>query len=323
MNVFKVETIGDCYVAATGLPEPQADHAERMVMFAFKCLSKMKELTKKLESQLGPGTSDLGMRMGIHSGPVRHETHDFPCLANVTLIRCLIVLQSLKSQITAGVVRGRNARFQLFGDTMNVASRIEASGKKNKIHISRETALLLKPHLVMKREDIVTLKGKGEQQTYWFNHTQRSSEGSRSSSNDSYFNSSTGCPEPLSDIEDWEGTALDGIVGKSTANSATARLVLWNADILKPMLGSIIAKRTLTPNQTEQLSPMVEKEALNHEVQVVINMMKFDAMIASNISDGDATVPHVVESELRLYIATIASGYPNNPCTLANKTYPR
>jgi class 3 adenylate cyclase len=73
MNVFKVETIGDCYVAATGLPEPQKDHAERMALFAFRCLRKVKELTKKLESQLGPGTSELSMRMGIHSGPVRFE----------------------------------------------------------------------------------------------------------------------------------------------------------------------------------------------------------------------------------------------------------
>ena len=73
MNVFKVETIGDCYVAATGLPEPQTDHAERMALFAYKCLNKVKELLKKLESQLGPGTSDLGMRMGMHSGPVRFE----------------------------------------------------------------------------------------------------------------------------------------------------------------------------------------------------------------------------------------------------------
>lgn len=70
MNVFKVETIGDCYVAATGLPEPQDDHAERMALFAYRCLAKIKTLTKKLEAQLGPGTAELSMRMGIHSGPV-------------------------------------------------------------------------------------------------------------------------------------------------------------------------------------------------------------------------------------------------------------
>jgi class 3 adenylate cyclase len=73
MNVFKVETIGDCYVAATGLPEAQIDHAERMALFAYRCLSKVKTITKKLEAQLGPGTADLTMRMGIHSGPVCTE----------------------------------------------------------------------------------------------------------------------------------------------------------------------------------------------------------------------------------------------------------
>ena len=73
MNVFKVETIGDCYVAATGIPEPQVDHAEKMALFAHRCLIKVKQLTKKLEARLGPGTSELSMRMGIHSGPVRQR----------------------------------------------------------------------------------------------------------------------------------------------------------------------------------------------------------------------------------------------------------
>lgn len=70
MHVFKVETIGDCYVAATGLPEPQEDHAQIMARFARKCLRTVSMLTKRLESRLGPGTADLAMRVGIHSGPV-------------------------------------------------------------------------------------------------------------------------------------------------------------------------------------------------------------------------------------------------------------
>lgn len=221
----------------------------------------------------------------------------------------------MHSKITAGVVRGRNARFQLFGDTMNVASRIESSGKKNKIHLSRDTAMLLKPHLVVKREDMVTLKGKGEQQTYWFDFHHRSSEGSRTSSNDSYCTSSASCPEALLEIEEWEGTTLDGILGKTKANSTTERLVLWNVDILKPMLGSIIAKRAIVRDQTADFSVLVEKEDLKHEVQVIINMEKFDAAISISLFHTNDPVPFEVESELRLYIATIASGYPNNPCT--------
>ncbi|KAG7373590.1 adenylate/guanylate cyclase [Nitzschia inconspicua] len=83
-NVFKVETIGDCYVAVTGLPEPRADHAQAMARFAQSCLFKMQMLTKKLEEVLGPDTSTLSMRFGLHSGPV-----------------------------TAGVLRGEKARFQI------------------------------------------------------------------------------------------------------------------------------------------------------------------------------------------------------------------
>jgi class 3 adenylate cyclase len=78
----------DCYVCATGLPQPQADHFVRMCHFARATVHKVSRLTKALEGHLGPGTGDLGMRVGIHSGSV-----------------------------TAGVLRGQKARFQLFGGT--------------------------------------------------------------------------------------------------------------------------------------------------------------------------------------------------------------
>lgn len=87
-GVFKVETIGDSYVAVTGLPEPQEDHAVIMCRFARDCRARMTEVTRKLELTLGPDTGDLRMRFGLHSGPV-----------------------------TAGVLRGEKSRFQLFGDT--------------------------------------------------------------------------------------------------------------------------------------------------------------------------------------------------------------
>ena len=83
-RVFKVETVGDCYVAVTGLPDPRKDHAVSMARFARDCLFRTRALTKKLEVTLGPDTGDLAMRMGIHSGPV-----------------------------TAGVLRGERSRFQL------------------------------------------------------------------------------------------------------------------------------------------------------------------------------------------------------------------
>lgn len=65
-RVFKVETIGDCYVAVCGLPEPNERHAETMARFARDCMEKMNELTRKLEVSLGPDTTDLAMRVGLH-----------------------------------------------------------------------------------------------------------------------------------------------------------------------------------------------------------------------------------------------------------------
>jgi class 3 adenylate cyclase len=109
-RVFKVETVGDCYVAVAGLPDPMKDHAVTMCRFARDCLSRMRYVTKRLELTLGPDTSELDIRVGIHSGPV-----------------------------TAGVLRGERSRFQLFGDTMHTASRIESTGQRGRIHISHET----------------------------------------------------------------------------------------------------------------------------------------------------------------------------------------
>ena len=99
-KVFKVETIGDCYLAACGLPDPQPDHAIRMSKFAKECMVKMKVVAQAMESELGD-TSSLALRIGMHSG-----------------------------EVTAGVLRGEKARFQLFGDTVNTGTLTKRHGFK-------------------------------------------------------------------------------------------------------------------------------------------------------------------------------------------------
>jgi class 3 adenylate cyclase len=128
----------------TGLPESQPDHARLMARFASECLLQMREITTRLSDQLGDGTVELALRVGLHSGPV-----------------------------TAGILRVKKSRLQLFGDSVNSASRMESTGEKNRIQVSSTTAELIreagKGHWLLPREDLVEAKGKGQMQTFWLN----------------------------------------------------------------------------------------------------------------------------------------------------------
>ncbi|CAJ1951432.1 unnamed protein product [Cylindrotheca closterium] len=141
-GVFKVETIGDCYVAVTGLPNPQERHAEIMVKFSVDCLAKMRNVILSLVDSLGEDTENLSMRVGLHSGPV-----------------------------TGGVLRGQKSRFQLFGDTVNTASRMESNGMSGKIHVSQSTAdelvKLGRSTWLAACDEKLPVKGKGDMQTYF------------------------------------------------------------------------------------------------------------------------------------------------------------
>jgi len=65
-KVFKVESVADSYTCVTGLPAAQSNHAYLMARFATQCLHKFKDLTRRLETSLGPDTGDLCIRFGIH-----------------------------------------------------------------------------------------------------------------------------------------------------------------------------------------------------------------------------------------------------------------
>lgn len=128
---------------------------------------------------------------------------------------------------TAGILRGAKPRFELFGDTINTASRMESMGLPGKIQLSADTAGLInrdgKSHWLTKRDTTITAKGKGEMQTYWaeparrvsFTDTQVRNSLVRSSEGSSFFDSTAeGTAEEESPEEPSKGAleseAVDG-----------------------------------------------------------------------------------------------------------------
>jgi class 3 adenylate cyclase len=199
-GIFKVETIGDSYVAIAGVPTPRQDHAIAIVRFASQCLLEMDEIVKDLETSLGPSTGDLQARVGIHSGPV-----------------------------TAGVLRGTKARFQLFGDTVNTGARMESLGKPHMIHATSETVALLREAgfglWATPREEKIRVKGKGLLQTFWVNEGVKPSHLGKDRL--SVF---TATSEDLSALEE--------------KSKRTLRLVNWNVSQLHSILERLVAARS-------------------------------------------------------------------------------
>jgi class 3 adenylate cyclase len=280
-GVFKVETIGDSYVAVTGLPEPRADHAIVMVKFARDCRSQMDQLTRHLEKTLGPGTGDLQLRFGLHSGPT-----------------------------TAGVLRGQKSRFQLFGDTVNTAARMESTGIKSRIQVSEATAALIKAagkaHWVKPRNELVMAKGKGNMQTYWIEPRAGGHDPSNSLSQGSF-----------------SGTSSVTSLSNDTNEDKIERLIEWNTDILASLVKHITARHKIMKS-VKKPSKVKTEESISgsyqgdgrvlDEVKDIFEMPAFDGRNCNKQESPDLIeLDTEVVSQLRDYVVTIALQYHNNP----------
>jgi len=271
-GVFKVETVGDCYVAVSGLPEPREDHAVTMARFALDCISQHIAVVKKLESSLGPETGDLRVRVGLHSGA-----------------------------ITAGVLRGERSRFQLFGDTVNTASRLESSGEGNRIHISFNTAHLIKEAghegWVQRREGAISLKGKGSMQTFWLVPKKDRTGGGKA-------------PYQVGSFRINQTFPFDTLSERDTKKQ---RLISFNADSLLRVIKQIVAQRE-TSTFSSSRAPIWKgdrKNPLEEVVEVIELPHENKAKLC--IDPLCVVIDPIVVELVHEYVSVLAGMYPDNP----------
>jgi len=126
LKIEKIKTIGDCYMAVCGLPHRSSDHAERTARMALR----MADVTRDYGKEQG---LNLELRIGLNSGPV-----------------------------VAGVIGTTKFIYDLWGDTVNLASRMESTGVPGKIQVTRSVYERLKDGFEFEGRGLVSVKGKGE-----------------------------------------------------------------------------------------------------------------------------------------------------------------
>jgi adenylate cyclase len=131
IGLEKIKTIGDAYMAAGGLPIPRPDHPQQCAEMALGMLDDLQQFNRQ-------NGRELNMRIGIDSGPV-----------------------------VAGVIGYTKFSYDLWGNAVNMASRMESTSKTGRIQVSSQTAAALRDHYLLQEAGTVEVKGIGPVQTYF------------------------------------------------------------------------------------------------------------------------------------------------------------
>jgi class 3 adenylate cyclase len=129
MGIEKIKTLGDAYIAVCGMPKEDPNHANRLLEFARGMIKDIEEYNKT-------ATVKFSMRIGINSG-----------------------------EVTAGIIGKTKFIYDIWGDAVNVASRMENCGIANMITVSESTYNLTKDSNSYK-EDFLEIKGKGKMRIF-------------------------------------------------------------------------------------------------------------------------------------------------------------
>jgi class 3 adenylate cyclase len=132
----KIKTIGDAYMVAGGLPDPRSDHLEAMAQLALEMHANLR--------QTGSPFGELDIRIGLHTGSV-----------------------------IAGVIGVRKFIYDVWGDTVNTASRLESHGVTGRVHVSDVVYERLKERFEFESRGMVELRNRGPMQTYFLQGARR------------------------------------------------------------------------------------------------------------------------------------------------------
>ena len=273
------------------------DHCCAMAMFASQIVLDFDRVVAELAGDeisggLGHDTANLRLRVGCHSGPV-----------------------------TAGVLRGDKGRFQLFGDTVNTAARMESNGQAGKVQISEQMANVLafegRSHWYIPRPDKIIAKGKGELQTYWLQDDLMSQ----------YKRDLEQPKQQQQQQQNQLGTLWKHL--DDVNNIQVQQLTEWNFQQLEILIKKIVAMNLAHQMDADVSVTDDDCEPLQYQESdgTILDELEIDANASSNLipvnnnkmnnhknSNYESVVlPPKVVLELLGFVKAIAANFQNNP----------